>query len=205
MKPIKMLILTTVASIAATAFLGAGMASAAGVHSCAGSEETVSPCGPGLAPFTGERTYHILGPFVFASTFTTVECASGEATGKITSSGTKTENAKGKIEKISWSKCSSTCGAATVAPINLPWSFEAIDAKTEVIKGVAAEYTTCGQTCKYEATEMKVNVAGGEKATATLSEVPLKKIGGGALCSATATWTAVADLLPQHFAYTVLI
>jgi hypothetical protein len=204
MKSIKLFSLVVVATIATAALAAAGTASAAGVHSCYGPKETESPCGEGLALFTGERTYHILTS-TFASSFATVTCAKGEEVGKMTSSGSKTENANGKIEKVSLSECSSLCGTATMAAFKLPWSYEAVNTEAEVMKAAGIEYTTCGETCKYEAAEMKVKIAGGKEATAELAEVPFKRVGGGLLCSSSATWKAVSDLLPQHFAYTVLI
>jgi hypothetical protein len=205
MRHIKMLSMATVAAIAAMAIVGAASASAGTIHSCAGSGTTKSPCGAGLAPFSGKRTLHLLGLFTFSTGLLNVQCKKAERKDEITNSGTTTENAQGKVTEMSWSECSSAgCGEATVAPLGLG-SFEATSTKTEVIKGAGAKFTTCGVTCEYKAAEATVTIKGGEEATATLSEVPLEKVGGSFLCSSTATWSGHLDLLPQHFGYSVLI
>jgi hypothetical protein len=205
MKPIRMFGLTTIAAVAMMAFAGTGTASASGLDACAGVEEGEKGiCALGLKLYTGPRVYHILA-FAFASTLTTIECKTAEASGEVTDSGVIAKNAYGKIDKMSIKECSSSCGAATVTPTNLPWKFEATSTKTEVIKGVGGEFTTCGQTCKYEAAETTAEFAGGTKATETLNKVSLKKVSGGAFCPSTATWFSIADLLPEHFTYAVLI
>lgn len=205
MNPWKTFLLAVAAALAAMAMAGASSASAGPVHSCAGSGTPKSPCGAGLAPYTGPRTLHVLGLFTFSTSLLTVECEAAENNGKVTSSGTATENAKGAIEKASWAGCSSSCGSATVAPTGLPWSFEATGTETEVVKGVGAKFTTCGMTCEYKATEAQLEVLGGKEAAAVLNEVPLEKVGGGLLCPSTATWGGYLDLLPSHYGYSVLI
>jgi len=189
MKHLKMFGLCLVLAAAATAF-GAGTASAAKLCSV-----NTSPC-PAKNTYgkgTSIKTQLVAGTnSVMSSGFVTIKCSSSTMNGKTTSEG-GAGAVTGEITSVSWKNCTSGLGACTASSLNTPWPAEVTGSGgngTMTVQKPGGEFTCAGTTCQYEASKASVSVTGGSPAIVKASSVSFSKIGGGFLCSSTASWTA---------------
>jgi hypothetical protein len=60
---------------------------------------------------------------------------------------------------------------------------------TLTVQHPGAKFTCGGTTCEYEASKASISVSGGSPAKAKASSISFTKIGGGFLCSGTASWS----------------
>lgn len=176
-------------AVAAMAF-GAGTASATKLCSV-----NTSPCPAGntYGKGTSIKTQLVAGTkSVMSSGFVTITCTESTMSGKTTSEG-GAGAVTGEISSVTWKNCTSALGSCTTSALKTPWSAEITGSGgngTMSVKGAAGKFTCGGTTCEYEASKASISVSGGSPAKAKASNVSFSKIGGGFLCSSTASWTS---------------
>jgi hypothetical protein len=189
MKLMKMFGLCLALAMAAMA-LGAGTASATKLCSV-----NTSPCPAGntYGKGTSIKTQLVTGTkSVMSSGFVTITCTESTMSGKTTSEG-GAGAVTGEISSVTWKNCTSGLGSCTTSALKTPWSAEISGSGgngTMSVKGAAGKFTCGGTTCEYEASKASLSVSGGNPARAKASNVSFSKIGGGFLCSSTASWTS---------------
>lgn len=189
MKPMKMFGLCLALAMAAMA-LGAATASATKLCSV-----NTSPCPAGntYGKGTSIKTQLVTGTkSVMSSGFVTITCTESTMSGKTTSEG-GAGAVTGEISSVTWKNCTSGLGSCTTSALKTPWSAEISGSGgngTMSVKGAAGKFTCGGTTCEYEASKASLSVSGGNPARAKASNVSFSKIGGGFLCSSTASWTS---------------
>ncbi|HEX5592398.1 MAG TPA: hypothetical protein VFX35_03510 [Solirubrobacterales bacterium] len=189
MKNMKMLGLCLALAVAVMAF-GAGTASATKLCSV-----NTSPCPAGntYGKGTSIKTQLVAGTkSVMSSGFVTITCTESTMSGKTTNEG-GAGAVTGEISSVTWKSCTSGLGACTTSALKTPWSAEITGSGgngTMNVKGAAGKFTCGGTTCEYEASKVSLSVSGGNPAKAKASNVSFTKIGGGFLCSSTASWTS---------------
>lgn len=190
MKSMKMLGLLVIGAMAAMAFIGAGTASATKLCSV-----NTSPCPAGntYGKGTSIKTQLVSGTkSVMSSGFVTITCTESTMSGKTTNEG-GAGAVTGEISSVTWKNCTSGLGSCTTSALKTPWSAEITGSGgngTMSVKGAAGKFTCGGTTCEYEASKVSLSVSGGNPAKAKASNVSFTKIGGGFLCSSTASWTS---------------
>lgn len=190
MKSMKTLGLCLVAATAAMAFLGAGTASATKLCSV-----NTSPCPAGntYGKGTAIKTQLVSGTkSVMSSGFVTITCTESTMSGKTTSEG-GAGAVTGEISSVTWKNCTSSLGSCTTSAQKTPWPAEVTGSGgngTMTVKNAAGKFTCGGTTCEYEASKASISISGGNPAIAKASNVSFSKIGGGFLCSSTASWSS---------------
>jgi hypothetical protein len=190
MKHMKILGLCLVGAIAAMALFGAGTASATKLCSV-----NTSPCPAGntYGKGTSIKTQLVAGTkSVMSSGFVTITCTESSMNGKTTSEG-GAGAVTGEITSVTWKNCTSGLGSCTASSLKTPWPAEVTGSGgsgTMSVKNAAGKFTCGGTTCEYEASKASVSITGGNPAKAKASSVSFSKIGGGFLCSSTASWTS---------------
>lgn len=190
MKHIKILALCLLGALAAMALAGAGTASATKLCSV-----NTSPCPAGntYGKGTSIKTQLVAGTkSVMSSGFVTITCTESSMNGKTTSEG-GAGAVTGEITSVTWKGCTSGLGSCTASSLKTPWPAEVTGSGgngTMSVKNAAGKFTCGGTTCEYEASKASVSITGGNPARAKASNVSFSKIGGGFLCSSTASWTS---------------
>ena len=188
MKVMKTFGLCLALAITAMAF-GAGTASATKLCSV-----NTSPCPAGstYGKGTSIKTQLAAGTkSVMSSGFVTITCTESTMSGKTTSEG-GAGAVTGEISSVTWKNCTSGLGSCTTSALKTPWPAEITGSGgngTMSVKGAAGKFTCGGTTCEYEASKASISVTGGSPAKAKASNVSFSKIGGGFLCSSTASWS----------------
>jgi hypothetical protein len=189
MKYLKMVGLCLVVAAALMAF-GAGTASATKLCSV-----NTSPCPAGntYGKGTAIKTQLVAGTkSVMSSGFVTISCTESTLSGKTTSEG-GAGAVLGSISSVTWKGCTSNLGACTASSLNTPWPAEVTGSGgngTMTVSKPGGKFTCGGTTCEYEGSKASVSISGGNPARAKASNVSFSKIGGGFLCSSTASWTS---------------
>jgi len=175
---------------AAVMALGAGTASATKLCSVNSSP---CPAGNTYGKGTSIKTQLAAGSkSVMSSGFVTITCTESTMSGKTTNEG-GAGAVTGEISSVTWKSCTSGLGSCTTSALKTPWSAEITGSGgngTMNVKGAAGKFTCGGTTCEYEASKVSLSVSGGSPAKAKASNVSFTKIGGGFLCSSTASWTS---------------
>jgi hypothetical protein len=193
MRNMKILGLGMLAALAAMAFLGAGTASATKLCSV-----NTSPCPAGntYGKGTAIKAQLVAGTnSTMASGFVNISCSESTISGKTTSEG-GAGAVTGTISSVTWKGCTSGLGACTASALNTPWSAEVTGSGgngTMSISGAGGKFTCGGVTCEYAASKASVSVSGGNPATIKASSISFSKIGGGFLCSSTASWSGTYE------------
>jgi hypothetical protein len=193
MRNIKMLGLGLLAAMAAMAFLGAGTASATKLCSV-----NTSPCPAGstYGKGTAIKAQLVAGTTsTMSSGFVNITCTESTISGKTTSEG-GAGAVKGEITSVTWKNCTSGLGACTASALNTPWPAEVTGSGgngTMSISGAGGKFTCGGTTCEYSTSKSSVSVSGGNPATIKASNISFSKIGGGFLCSSTASWSGTYE------------
>ncbi len=193
MRNMKMFGLGLLAAMAAMAFLGAGTASATKLCSV-----NTSPCPAGNTYGKGTSIKAQLVPgttSTMSSGFVNITCTESTISGKTTSEG-GAGAVKGEITSVTWKNCTSGLGACTASALNTPWSAEVTGSGgngTMSISGAGGKFTCGGTTCEYSTSKSSVSVSGGNPATIKASNISFSKIGGGFLCSSTASWSGTYE------------
>jgi len=194
MKNMKILGLCLLGALAAMAIMGAGTASATKLCSV-----NTSPCPAGNTYGKGTSIKAQLpagGTSVMSSGFTTVTCTSSTMSGKTTSEG-GAGAVTGEISSVTWKNCTSSLGSCTASALNTPWKVEVSGSGgsgTMSVNNPGGKFTCGGVTCEYAASKASVSANGGNPATIKASGVSFSKIGGGFLCSSSASWTATYEV-----------
>ena len=189
MKYLKMLGLVAVLAMAAMAF-GAGTASATKLCSV-----NTSPCPAGntYGKGTSIKTQLVSGTkSTMSSGFVNVTCSESTMSGKTTSEG-GAGAVLGEISSVTWKNCTSSLGSCTASALGTPWPAEVTGSGgsgTLSVQHPGGKFTCGGTTCEYEGSKASISVSGGNPARAKASNVSFSKIGGGFLCSSTASWTS---------------
>jgi hypothetical protein len=190
MKPMKMLGLLVIGAMAAMAFIGAGTTSATKLCS---SNTSPCPAGNTYGKGTSIKTQLVAATkSVMSSGFVTITCTESTMSGKTTSEG-GSGAVTGEISSVTWKNCTSGLGSCTTSALKTPWLAEITGSGgngTMSVKDAAGKFTCGGTTCEYEASKASLSVTGGSPAKAKASNVSFNKIGGGFLCSSTASWTS---------------
>lgn len=193
MRNIKILGLCLLAALAAMAFVGAGTASATKLCSV-----NTSPCPAGNTYAKGTAIKAQLvpgGTSTMSSGFVNITCTESTISGKTTSDG-GAGAVTGSISSVTWKNCTSGLGACTASALNTPWSAEVTGSGgngTMTISGAGGKFTCGGTTCEYSSSKASVSVSGGNPATIKASNISFSKIGGGFLCSSTASWSGTYE------------
>jgi len=188
MKYLKMLGLVAALAMATMAF-GAGTASATKLCSV-----NTSPCPAGntYGKGTSIKTQLVPGTnSTMSSGFVTVTCSESTMSGKTTSEG-GSGAVTGEISSATWKSCTSSLGSCTASALKTPWPAEVTGSGgngTLSVQHPGAKFTCGGTTCEYEASKASISVTGGNPAKAKASSISFTKIGGGFLCSSTASWS----------------
>lgn len=188
MKYLKMLGPVAVLAMATMAF-GAGTASATKLCSV-----NTSPCPAGntYGKGTAIKTQLVTGTTsTMSSGFVNVTCTESTMSGKTTSEG-GSGAVTGEISSATWKGCTSSLGSCTASALKTPWAAEVTGSGgngTLAVQHPGAKFTCGGTTCEYEASKASLSVTGGNPAKAKASSISLSKIGGGFLCSSTASWS----------------
>jgi len=188
MKFLKMIGLCLALALATMA-LGAGTASATKLCSV-----NTSPCPAGntYGKGTSIKTQLVAGTVsTMSSGFTTVTCTESTMGGKTTSEG-GAGAVTGEISSATWKNCTSGLGSCTASALKTPWPAEVTGSGcngTLTVQHPGAKFTCAGTTCEYEASKASISVTGGNPAKAKASSISFSKIGGGFLCSSTASWS----------------
>jgi hypothetical protein len=188
MKYLKMLGLVAVLVMAMAAF-GAGTASATKLCSV-----NTSPCPAGntYGKGTAIKTQLVPGATsTMSSGFVNITCTESTMSGKTTSEG-GSGAVLGEISSATWKGCTSSLGSCTASALKTPWPAEVTGSGgngTLSVQHPGAKFTCGGTTCEYEASKASLSVSGGNPAKAKASNISLSKIGGGFLCSSTASWS----------------
>jgi len=175
---------------AVTMALGAGTASATKLCSV-----NTSPCPAGntYGKGTAIKTQLLAGTkSVMSSGFVTITCSESTMSGKTTSEG-GSGAVLGEISSVTWKSCTSSLGSCTTSALNTPWPAEVSGSGgngTMTVGKPGGKFTCGGTTCEYEGSKASVSISGGNPAKAKASNVSFSKIGGGFLCSSTASWSA---------------
>lgn len=191
MKNIKLFGLCLCCALAAFAAMGAGSASATKLCSV-----NTSPCPAGNTYGKGTAIKAQLLPgttSTMASGFVTIQCSDSSMSGKTTSAGGGSGVAvSGEISSVSWKNCTSNLGSCTASSLFTPWKAEVTGSGgsgTMTVSNAGGKFTCGGTTCEYKASKASVSVSGGSPATIKASSVSFSKVGGGFLCSSTASWS----------------
>ncbi|HEV2791888.1 MAG TPA: hypothetical protein VGV69_11370 [Solirubrobacterales bacterium] len=190
MKHLKILGLCLLGALAAMAVMGAGTASATKLCSV-----NTSPCPAGNTYLKGTAIKAQLvsgGKSVMSSGFVTITCTESTMSGKTTSDG-GAGSVTGSISSVTWKNCTSGLGACTASALNTPWPAEVSGSGgngSMSITKAGGKFTCGGTTCEYEASKASVSVSGGNPARIKAGNVSFSKIGGGFLCSSTASWSS---------------
>lgn len=193
MRNMKILGLGLLAAMAAMAFMGAGTASATKLCSV-----NTSPCPAGntYGKGTAIKAQLVAGASsTMTSGFVNISCSESTISGKTTSEG-GAGAVTGTISSVTWKGCTSGLGACTASALNTPWSAEVTGSGgngTMSISGAGGKFTCGGVTCEYAASKASVSVSGGNPATIKASNISFSKIGGGFLCSSTASWSGTYE------------
>lgn len=193
MRNMKILGLCLLAAMAAMAFMGAGTASATKLCSV-----NTSPCPAGntYGKGTAIKAQLVAGTnSTMASGFVNISCSESTISGKTTNEG-GAGAVTGTISSVTWKGCTSGLGACTASALNTPWSAEVTGSGgngTMSISGAGGKFTCGGTTCEYSASKASVSVSGGNPATIKASSISFSKIGGGFLCSSTASWSGTYE------------
>jgi hypothetical protein len=169
--------------------LGAGTASATKLCSV-----NTSPCPAGNTYGKGTSIKVQLVPgtkSTMASGFVNVTCSESTMSGKTTSEG-GSGAVTGEISSATWKSCTSSLGSCTASSLKTPWPAEVTGSGgngTLSVQHPGAKFTCGGTTCEYEASKASISVTGGSPAKAKASSISFSKIGGGFLCSSTASWS----------------
>jgi hypothetical protein len=188
MKYMKMFGLCIVLAVALMAF-GAGSASATKLCSV-----NSSPCPAGNTYGKGTSIKTQLAPgakSTMSSGFVTVTCSESTMSGKTTNEG-GSGAVTGEISSATWKSCTSSLGSCTASSLKTPWPAEVTGSGgngTLTVQHPGAKFTCGGTTCEYEASKASISVSGGNPAKAKASSISFSKIGGGFLCSSTASWS----------------
>ncbi|HET8813521.1 MAG TPA: hypothetical protein VFM51_01025 [Solirubrobacterales bacterium] len=192
MRNMKILGLCLVAALAAMAMIGAGSASATKL-----CESNTAPCPAGetYGKGTSIKAQLVAGTSsTMSSGFVTIQCTSSSMSGKTTSAGGGAGvPVTGEITSVTWKNCTSGLGACTASALFTPWSAEVTGtggSGTMSVSNAGGKFTCGGVTCEYKASKASVSVTGGSPAIIKASGVSFSKVGGGFLCSSTATWTS---------------
>ncbi|MGN6257096.1 MAG: hypothetical protein ACTHN3_04995 [Solirubrobacterales bacterium] len=175
----------------ATALMAFGAGSASATKLCS---VNTSPCPAGntYGKGTAIKTQLVPGTVsTMSSGFTTVTCTESTMSGKTTSEG-GSGAVTGEISSATWKNCTSSLGSCTASALKTPWPAEVTGSGgngTMTVQHPAAKFTCGGTTCEYEASKASLSVSGGNPAKAKASNISLGKIGGGFLCSSTASWS----------------
>lgn len=173
----------------ATMALGAGTASATKLCSV-----NTSPCPAGNTYGKGTSIKVQLVPgakSTMSSGFVTVTCSESTMSGKTTNEG-GAGAVTGEISSATWKSCTSSLGSCTASSLKTPWPAEVTGSGgngTLTVQHPGAKFTCGGTTCEYEASKASISVTGGNPAKAKASSISFSKIGGGFLCSSTASWS----------------
>lgn len=173
----------------ATMALGAGTASATKLCSV-----NTSPCPAGstYGKGTSIKVQLVSGTkSTMSSGFVTVSCSESTMSGKTTSEG-GSGAVTGEISSATWKSCTSSLGSCTASSLKTPWPAEVTGSGgngTLTVQHPGAKFTCGGTTCEYEASKASISVTGGNPAKAKASSISFSKIGGGFLCSSTASWS----------------
>jgi len=191
MRNMKILGLCLAAALAAMAVIGAGSASATKLCSI---NSAPCPAGNTYGKGTSIKASLVAGTVSkMASGFVTIECTSSSMSGKTTSAGGGSGVAvTGEITSVTWKNCTSGLGACTASSLFTPWSAEVTGSGgsgTMSVTNAGGKFTCGGTTCEYKASKASVSVSGGSPATIKASSVSFSKVGGGFLCSSTASWS----------------
>jgi len=193
MRNIRIFGLCLLALMAAMAFVGAGTASATKLCSV-----NTSPCPAGNTYGKGTAIKAQLvpgGTSTMSSGFVNITCTESTITGKTTSEG-GAGAVTGSISSVTWKNCTSGLGACTASALNTPWPAEVSGSGgsgTMTISGAGGKFTCGGTTCEYSTSKSSVSVSGGNPATIKASSISFSKIGGGFLCSSTASWSGTYE------------
>lgn len=193
MKNIKLFGLCVCCALAAVAVMGVGSASATKLCSV-----NSSPCPAGNTYTKGTAIKAQLVPgtkSTMSSGFVNISCSESTISGKTTSDG-GAGAVTGSISSVTWKNCTSGLGACTASALNTPWSAEVTGSGgngTMSIGGAGGKFTCGGTTCEYAASKASVSVSGGSPATIKASSISFTKIGGGFLCSSTASWSGTYE------------
>jgi len=193
MRNIKMLGLGLLAAMAAMAAIGAGTASATKLCSV-----NTSPCPAGntYGKGTAIKAQLVAGTkSTMSSGFVNITCTESTISGKTTSEG-GVGAVTGEITSVTWKNCTSGLGACTASALNTPWPAEVSGSGgsgTMTISGAGGKFTCGGTTCEYSSSKASVSVSGGNPATIKASSISFSKIGGGFLCSSTASWSGTYE------------
>ena len=190
MKNMKMLGLGLLAALAALAAIGAATASATVLCSV-----NSSPCPAGnvYGKGTSIKAQLVAGTnSTMSSGFVTINCSSSSINGKTTSAGGSGVAVTGEITSVTWKNCTSNLGSCTASALFTPWAAEVTGSGgsgTMTVSNAGGKFTCGGTTCEYKASKASVSVSGGNPATIKASGVSFSKVGGGFLCSSTASWS----------------
>jgi hypothetical protein len=188
MKYLKMLGLVAVLAMATMAF-GAGTASATKLCSV---DTSPCPAGNTYGKGTAIKTQLVPGASsTMSSGFVNITCSESTMSGKTTSEG-GSGAVLGEISSATWKGCTSSLGSCTASSLKTPWPAEVTGSGgngTLSVQHPGAKFTCGGTTCEYEASKASLSVTGGNPAKAKASNISLSKIGGGFLCSSTASWS----------------
>lgn len=193
MKSMKTFGLLVIGAMAAMAFIGAGTASATKLCSV-----NTSPCPAGNTYGSGTAIKAQLVPgttSTMSSGFVNITCTESTISGKTTSSG-GAGAVTGSISSVTWKGCTSALGSCTTSALNTPWPAEVTGSGgngTMSISGAGGKFTCGGTTCEYSTSKASVSVSGGNPATIKASNISFSKIGGGFLCSSTASWSGTYE------------
>lgn len=192
-KNMKIMGLCLLGAIAAMAFLGAGTASATKLCSI-----NTSPCPAGntYGKGTAIKAQLVAGTkSTMTSGFVNISCTESTISGKTTNEG-GAGAVTGSISSVTWKGCTSGLGACTASALNTPWPAEVTGSGgngTMSISGAGGKFTCGGTTCEYSASKASVSVSGGNPATIKASNISFSKVGGGFLCSSTASWSGTYE------------
>lgn len=192
MRNMKLFGLCLCCALAAFAVMGAGSASATKLCSV-----NTSPCPAGntYGKGTGIKAQLVSGgKSVMSSGFVTITCTSSTMNGKTTSDGGGSGVAvTGELSSVTWKNCTSGLGSCTASSLFTPWPAEVTGSGgngTMSVSNAGGKFTCGGTTCEYKASKASVSVSGGSPAKVKASNVSFSKVGGGFLCSSTASWSS---------------
>ncbi len=206
MRTARLIGLAALSALAAMAFLGSTVTSAATL--CSVKE---NPC-PGAFEYKAgtkiEATLAAGTKATFTTSLGTVVCLSSTFGGETTSPGGKEKAVEAKVGTLTFASCTFSGTACTLTAVHLPYgapftALEGVEALTlEHPEGVGAS-AKCGAfvNCTYTAKRVELKMVGGNPATLTVTGLPLE--GAGTFCGTKPTFTAKYEVLQPKPAFVV--
>jgi hypothetical protein len=172
--------------LAIMAFAGASSASAAKTVECKVNE---SPCSAAQR-WPANTEVAVEGTSNLVSGFVNISCATHMVAKNTAESG---EPLPGQIVSVEWTGCTSNLGSCSASALNTPWSGTIAATGggngTLTVNKPKGKFTCAGTTCEYEASSATATLEGGNPFKVKATNISLTKVGGGFLCSGTATWS----------------